>query len=105
MKRQIRQNVFETNSSSVHSLTICSEEDFKKWENGELAYDKVDEILVPLTNDVLESMKKYKNYKTYGIYLTREDFDEYTYDYKMYEQHEVLDTGEKIVAFGYYGYN
>ena len=102
MKRQIRQNVFETNSSSVHSLTICSEEDFKKWENGELVYDTLDEILVPLTNEILEKMERHG---ICGRYLTWEGFDEYTDYYDVYEKHDVLNTGEKIVAFGYYGYN
>lgn len=32
--RQIRMNVFETNSSSTHTIAICTEEDFKKWQNG-----------------------------------------------------------------------
>lgn len=36
MKKQIRRYVFETNSSSVHSLTMCSGEEFKKWKNGEV---------------------------------------------------------------------
>ena len=40
MKRQIRRGVFETNSSSVHSLTMCSGEEYKKWENGEILYWK-----------------------------------------------------------------
>ena len=30
MKRQIRRGVFETNSSSTHSLTMCSEEEFSE---------------------------------------------------------------------------
>lgn len=30
MKRQIRRGVFETNSSSVHSLTMCSDDEYKK---------------------------------------------------------------------------
>jgi len=34
MKRQIRRSVFETNSSSTHSITMCSNTDFEKWENG-----------------------------------------------------------------------
>ena len=29
MKRKIRRGVFETNSSSTHSLTICTEEEFE----------------------------------------------------------------------------
>ena len=39
MKIQIRRNTFETNSSSVHSLCICTEEEFSAWKNGELLYD------------------------------------------------------------------
>ena len=35
---QIRRNVFETNSSSTHSITICSKDEFQKWKNGELFY-------------------------------------------------------------------
>lgn len=33
---KIRQNVFETNSSSTHSLILCSDEDYKKLNNEEL---------------------------------------------------------------------
>lgn len=36
--RLIRRNTFETNSSSTHSITMCSESDFDKWKNGELYY-------------------------------------------------------------------
>ena len=31
---QIREGVFETNSSSTHTITICSENTFKKWVEG-----------------------------------------------------------------------
>ena len=37
MKRQIRQGVFETNSSSEHSIAIVSKNDFERWKKGELA--------------------------------------------------------------------
>lgn len=33
---QVRQGVFETNSSSTHTLTICSKDDFDKWKHGEV---------------------------------------------------------------------
>lgn len=36
---QVRGKVFETNSSSTHSLTMCSEEEFNKWKSGELLFD------------------------------------------------------------------
>ena len=35
MNRQIRRGVFETNSSSVHSITMCSDDEYKEWENGD----------------------------------------------------------------------
>lgn len=39
MKRQVRLNVFETNSSSTHSLVICTEQDFNDWEIGRKLFD------------------------------------------------------------------
>ena len=47
MKKAIRYGVFETNSSSVHSLTMCSEEDFNKWKSGEYLFDTYEEKFVP----------------------------------------------------------
>lgn len=38
MKETIRHSVFETNSSSVHSLSICSSEEYSKWKDGEIVY-------------------------------------------------------------------
>lgn len=35
MKRQIRRGVFETNSSSTHSITMCMKSDYDRWSNGE----------------------------------------------------------------------
>lgn len=35
MKRQVRRGVFETNSSSTHSLTMCMKSDYNRWNNGE----------------------------------------------------------------------
>lgn len=32
---QVRQGVFETNSSSTHTLTICSKEDYEDWKHGD----------------------------------------------------------------------
>ena len=34
-KIQVRKGLFETNSSSVHSLVLCSESEYEKWKNGE----------------------------------------------------------------------
>ena len=36
--KQIRHNVFETNSSSVHSITMCLEDIYDKWVNDEVYF-------------------------------------------------------------------
>jgi hypothetical protein len=38
--RVIRRGVFETNSSSTHSITMCSIEEYEKWESGEVLLDE-----------------------------------------------------------------
>lgn len=38
MTKQIRMGVFETNSSSTHSMVICTKEEYEKWKNGEYVY-------------------------------------------------------------------
>lgn len=35
---QIRKNVFETNSSSTHSLVMAVQSEFDKWQKGEVYY-------------------------------------------------------------------
>ena len=57
MRRQIRRGVYETNSSSCHSLTMCSEEEFNRWKDGELLFDTYEEVFVSantLTKDQKE---------------------------------------------------
>lgn len=39
MKVQIRRGVFETNSSSVHSVSVCSKTDYDRWINNEIKYN------------------------------------------------------------------
>lgn len=59
MKRQIRFGVYETNSSSTHSLTMCSEEEFKQWENGELLFNEYGIQTFVKPNKLSENDKKY----------------------------------------------
>ena len=42
----IRLGVFETNSSSTHTMVIMPEEDFEKWKNGEILRFKWDDTFV-----------------------------------------------------------
>ena len=63
MKRQIRRNVFETNSSSMHSLTICSEEEFEAWKRGEVLFQKYEENFIPTTKLSIREKKIKEDYK------------------------------------------
>lgn len=122
--KQIRRGVFETNSSSVHTLTMCSEEEYEKWENGELLYyqrdgkfDTKENIIKNLKtstwysgglrypdvnweddNEEVAEIFSEEGIKTY------KDFFEYT-DYETFERTYTTPGGEKVVAFGHYGWD
>lgn len=60
--RQIRVGAFETNSSSTHSLIICTEQELNDWVSDKLLYDEYDYKFVDkesLNPDVpIESVKE-----------------------------------------------
>ncbi len=68
--RQVRSSVFETNSSSTHSLTICTVEEFEKWKNGEMLFDRYEECLTErkavINVDIEEVKNRYTSTK--GMY-------------------------------------
>ena len=79
---QIRHGVFETNSSSTHSMVVCSDEDLAKWEKGELLYDYGE--LVP-SEGLSEDEKE--DYKTLEQFMDTdyEEVGEETYTTKSGE--------------------
>lgn len=104
MKIKIRKGLFETNSSSVHALTMCSQDDFNLWEKGEMIYDKWNEELVPTKDAILdEDDDDYDDYR----YLTYDEFFNSwdKLEYETYSDSYVTSNGEKVVAFGYYGHD
>ena len=117
MKKQIRRGVFETNSSSVHSLTMCSAEEYKKWENGEILFwnwnDEFgtrEEIINKLKTkswlsdvdwddeDAVEEV-----FSDEGVKTCAEFFDDDWFE--TFKKHYTTPNGEEIVAFGYYGHD
>lgn len=101
MKRQVRRGVFETNSSSVHSITMCTKSDYDKWKNGELVFNKWGEELVPITDEIKKSMDADDK-----IYLTYDQFDDWEYlDYETFCDSMTTPGGEEIIVFGYHGYD
>jgi len=90
-KIQIRQGVFETNSSSTHSMTICSKEDYEKLTNGEFLIDWYG-TLVSNTQENIEN----EEIKDLNTYLEDEYLESFVTNY-------TTKSGDEIVIFGKYG--
>ena len=129
--KQIRRNVFETNSSSVHSITMCLEDIYNKWQNDEVYfYDSTYRLPKGHSkfftwDDMIEFMRDVRGVseeKIQALIDARDnnhgDFKELLYDNNfytadMYEDYnddcehyvEVFTTplGERVCAFGYAG--
>lgn len=111
MKYQIRRGVFETNSSSVHSLTMCPKDQFEKWVNGELYFQRysckfmTDKEVASYLNDrevICDDKEEWDE--------ARRDYDIYTFEefpssdeVEYFEENYTTPGGEEIVAFGYSG--
>ena len=101
--KQIRKNVFETNSSSTHTLAICTEDEYKDWQDGKLLFNKWNETFVKNSinitkQDRKEAEERYTIYK--GKYykdwseLTEAEREEYTYNYIAQQRRQ-----EKSLSF------
>lgn len=126
--RQIRRGVFETNSSSVHSITMCSGEEFEKFRNGEVWHindggywclpDRFSDREWITPEEARQALREYKYYD--GPDPSELDDDEVcraldrgveTYEniggeyYETYENKYTTPGGETIYAFGYYGHD
>ena len=123
MKRQIRKGVFETNSSSVHALAMCTESEFDRWENGELLlWEHKNKF--GTREELIEELKKYTGWNG-KLWYRDTDWDDEdrvaeifkdenikTFDqffdnewYETYSEKYTTPGGESIVAFGYYGHD
>lgn len=94
--RKVRRAMFETNSSMVHSLCIVTEDDFNKFKDGELIYDRWDEKLV-------DASKVNPDEDEDNQYWTEEDFggEWYKVSYDAF----TTPSGDKMVAMCYYGHD
>lgn len=132
MKRQIRRGVFETNSSSTHSLTMMLKEDYDNWCEGDLFLFDGYSAWYPEDNQPLENYLYTKEeaitFEKLSKWAPSEDFDwndddavmtmlrenNWTdYDswcsrseyYETYEQSMITPKGDHVVAFGFYGHD
>ena len=132
MKRQIRRGVFETNSSSVHSLTMCMKSDYDRWESGNLFlftgsgwcypdynepeknhfYTREEAIAFEKTNKYGSEDTDWTDEYTVNEILHENEFydydyfwDEYCEGYETFENTMTTTNGEEVVSFGYYGHD
>lgn len=120
MKTSVRRGVFETNSSSTHSLTLCSQNEYNKWKEGELVLNWRDKFIT--REEAIKELKEnswFQDHKSkYFDWNDRELVDEtlskyefYTYDYyknnclEWFHDTYTTPGGETIVAFGQFGWN
>lgn len=106
---QIRGNVFETNSSSTHSLTIVSKSDYEAWQNNNdiLLHADYDDLFVP-RETVIERVRAIDE-KHAGVpnYNPLRDYYEENYIYDGYKYQNIDDVPEDLVdpylaGHGYY---
>ena len=133
MKRQIRRGVFETNSSSVHSLTMCMESDYNKWINGEVLLFTGSGWCYPEDNrpksDSFYTKEEAIAFEKSSKYAPSDDFDwnneddvmdllhenewydsDFWIDYheeefETFKESMTTPDGSKVIAFGYYGHD
>lgn len=123
---QVRHGVFETNSSSTHSLTICMQSDYNAWARGELylnagrcyssysvykdkqfvTKEEAIDILVNNEYPVDEDLSTLYEEDFNNILRDNEiyTFEEYGDDFEWFEDSLTTPNGDTVVAFGYYGY-
>ena len=95
--KQIRFGTFETNSSSTHSLIICTDAEYEAWRCGDAILDWDIDKIVPMPSDkeLEEEDWRYIKYANYYDRVSMETFEE-TY---------TTPHGDVIHVFGWYGYD
>ena len=120
--KTIRMGTFETNSSSTHSIAICTKEQYEKWVYGELylndcgSYHDKDSIIKGkefITKDEAINFLKHYNYiddeeddldyvlREYNIY----SYNSWGEDYERDSHSFTTPSGDEMVAECFYGYN
>lgn len=134
---QIRQGVFETNSSSTHSMCICTEEEFANFKGNKAVWDKNNNKITPIDKITHGYAQRAKDFyqKTRTLFMIDWDnlseeaqfefiisqfdqtyagdwlFEDKTFykdwgtDLQRFEKHFTTPSGDKMVAFGEFGYD
>lgn len=117
MKKQIRYGVFETNSSSIHSLTMCMEEQYNEWRGGKVLFHNYHDDF-KTKEEAIEELKEqtwlYLNFEDKDAidevlfdneYFSYEEFWDYANGYEeTFEESFTTPKGDTVIVFGYSGY-
>lgn len=127
--KQVRSNTFETNSSSTHSICMCTKDQYVNWvsdwsdlkADSILYYEEefvtVEEAVKNVSNryheeiklsDVLDASSPDHDDAIDALredgYVTCDDWDDYVENETYYDEF-TTPNGETVVAFGYYGWD
>ena len=116
MRRIVRKNVFETNSSSTHSLIFCSEDEYKKIKSGRLYIDLYDDKLYTeeeFDKIIKETAEEYgvsvedvtDDPYAYEIPVTFDEWIDLGYNLEYAEYTYTTKSGEEVHALCKYGYD
>ena len=103
MKIQIRSKVWETNSSSVHTLVMCNDDTYNAWKRGEYVFDSCKDCLVKITDENRQEIENDNIEGPNKEYFTYNTFMNHFPDYEVYNKTYTSDHGDLVHAFGYYG--
>ena len=126
--RQIRRGVFETNSCSVHSITMCTKDEFDRFRNGEVWHidgywslpnrfrdDRLEWITPDEARLALKDDEDFADRDPFAMtdeeVMAALDGCVESYEtlgnewYETYEDEYTTPGGETVVAFGYYGHD
>ena len=108
MKRIIRNSVFETNSSSTHSLTIVSKEEYEAWERGEVLFNKWSDKFVPPKSEASDTSDDSDEDdcdedEDENELMTHKQFFDMD-NYETFCSEHTTKSGDVVVAFGFHGW-
>ena len=116
MKVQVRQGVFETNSSSTHAVSVCTLSEWEEYRNGKLWLNMGSLKFLPEDDAKLYNADKIAEAKAraerggWNFDITDYDWELYhSYDeevdmsYEWFTEKFTLPNNQEVVAFGYYG--
>ena len=93
MKIQVRCGVFETNSSNIHALVICTKAEYEAFQDGRMLFDRWKYEFVSL-KEKNDDTCDYDGFQEYGNECGETYCKQFT-----------TPSGDEMVAFGYYGHD